>query len=179
MKQVADSKRRDVSFALGDLVYVKLQPYRQRSLARKPNEKLAPRFYGPFEILQQIGQVAYRLKLPSTSKIHDVFHVSQLKKAVGKHTSFPTIPSNLSPDMELLVEPLEVRSVRSSAQAGQAGTEVLIRWKGLPVFEDSWEQFEVISAQFPQFNLEDKVRVWVAGNVRPPINFTYVRRKKQ
>ncbi|XP_074369547.1 uncharacterized protein LOC141710938 [Apium graveolens] len=160
MKQTADSKCRE-------------------SLARKPNEKLAPRFYGPFEILQQIGQVAYRLKLPSTSKIHDVFHVSKLKKAVGKHTDFSTIPSNLSPNMELLVEPLEVRCVRSSDHTGKAGTEVLIRWKGLPAFEDSWEQFVVILKQFPQFNLEDKVRVWVAGNVRPPTHITYARRKKQ
>ena len=81
--------------------------------------------------------------------------------------------------MELLVEPLEVINVRSSTQPGQVGTEVLIRWKGLPAFEDSWEKFEFLMEKFPHVNLEDKVRVWAAGNVRPPTHITYVRRKKQ
>ncbi|XP_062096146.1 uncharacterized protein LOC133801929 isoform X2 [Humulus lupulus] len=65
--------------------------------------------------------------------------------------------------MELLVEPLEVINVRSSTQPGQVGTEVLIRWKGLPAFEDSWEKFEFLMEKFPHVNLEDKVRVWAAG----------------
>ena len=76
MQSFADSKRRDVNYEVGTFVYVKLRPYRQHSLARKINEKLAPRFYGPFEILRRIGKVTYQLKLPPTSKIHDVFHVS-------------------------------------------------------------------------------------------------------
>lgn len=48
MNAAADKKRRDVSFDINDRVYIKLQPYRQQSLARRPYEKLAPRFYGPF-----------------------------------------------------------------------------------------------------------------------------------
>ena len=57
--------------------------------------------------------------------------------------------------------------------------EVLIHWKDLPDFEDSWEPFEVIQQQFPSFNLEDKVQLWAAANVKPPIQITYVRRGKQ
>ena len=64
-------------------------------------------------------------------------------------------------------------------QHEKTGREVLVRWKDVPTFEDSWEPFEVIQHQFPDFNLEDKVRFWVAGNVKPPIQATYVRRRKQ
>ena len=56
---------------------------------------------------------------------------------------------------------------------------MLIRWKDLHAFEDSWEPFETFQHQFPSFNLEDKVRLWVVGNVKPLIQVTYVRRKKQ
>lgn len=62
MKDLADRKRRDEEFNVGDIVYLKLQPYRHKSLARRPFEKLAARFYGPFEITQRMGKVAYQLK---------------------------------------------------------------------------------------------------------------------
>lgn len=51
MKANEDKRRRDVHFNIGDKVFLKLQPYRQKSLSRKYNEKLAPRFYGPYTIL--------------------------------------------------------------------------------------------------------------------------------
>ena len=60
-------------------------------------------------------------------------------------------------------------AVRPSIVSGQAGSEVLIRWQDLPAYEDSREPFEVIQAQFPHFNLEDKVNAWVAGNDKPKI----------
>lgn len=74
-KTNADKKRRDDQFAMGDKVYVKLQPYRQQTVACRPYEKMAAKFYGPFEIVQRIGQVAYKLQLPDTSKIHPVLHI--------------------------------------------------------------------------------------------------------
>ena len=76
MKYCADKKRKDVSYEVGDMVYLKLQPYKQRSLATQIDEKLAPRFYGPYKILQKIGKVAYTLELPDSTLIHPTFHVS-------------------------------------------------------------------------------------------------------
>lgn len=83
MKAQADRHRTDRSFEVGDVVLLKLQPFIQTSVARRPFQKLAFRYYGPYTIQARVGTVAYRLNLPATSKIHPVVHVSLLKKALG------------------------------------------------------------------------------------------------
>ena len=72
-----------MQFEVGDLVYVKIRPYRQKTLATRVNEKLSPKFYGPFAVEKRIEKVAYKLSLPPSCAIHPVFHVSQLRKAEG------------------------------------------------------------------------------------------------
>lgn len=66
---------------MGDLVFLRLQPYRQSSLKQSGEEKLQHQFYGPYRITRKVGEVAYELELSEESKIHNVFHVSCLKKA--------------------------------------------------------------------------------------------------
>ena len=83
MKWYADKKTVDWSFNVGDWVYLRLQPYKQASVHHQKLGKLPPRFYDPFQILQKIGQVSYKLDLPAGSLIHPVFHVSNLKAKVG------------------------------------------------------------------------------------------------
>jgi hypothetical protein len=79
-KSYADHRRRELSFKVGDFVYLKVSP--MRGLRRfNVLGKLAPRFIGPFQILEKRGEVAYQLELsPQLSDVHEVFHVSQLKK---------------------------------------------------------------------------------------------------
>lgn len=76
MKELVNGHRRDIPFEVGDLVYLKLRPYCQNSLAKRPFEKLSPRYYGSFEVETKIGQVSYILKLPPSTTIHPIFHVS-------------------------------------------------------------------------------------------------------
>jgi len=76
MVQLANRKRSYRQFIPGDLVYLKLQPYHQKSIARKSSQKLASKFYGPYLVLKKIGFVAYKLLLPHTASIYPVFHVS-------------------------------------------------------------------------------------------------------
>jgi len=129
MKHQADKKRREVEFQVGDWVYLKIQPYHLKSLAKKRNEKLGPRFYGPYKILERIGAIAYRLELPEHSQVHLVFHVCLLKKAVTDSAQPQPLPSELSEDWELQVQPQDVLQLRYNA-ARQA--ELLIKWRGLP-----------------------------------------------
>lgn len=76
MKRFADMKCQPESFEVGQWVHVKLRPHRHTSISDSSQSKLAKRFFGPFEITERIGQVAYRLNLPTTSKIHPIFHNS-------------------------------------------------------------------------------------------------------
>ena len=80
MKRDADLKHRDVDYGVGDLVFLKIRPYRKVSLRKRRNEKLSAKFFGPYKIIERIGPIAYKLELLESSFIHPVFRVSQLKK---------------------------------------------------------------------------------------------------
>lgn len=84
-------------------------------MAKRVNEKLAPRFFGPYLILQKIGADAYKPQLPDTANIHPVFHVSQLCKAVGLTTPIQPLPPLLSSDLEWTVQPACVLGIRPSS----------------------------------------------------------------
>lgn len=84
MKQHSDQKRSKRSFKPWD--YLKLHPYRQRSLINRPSLKLAPCVYWPFQVAARIDIVAYKLTLSHQWKLHSIFHVSLLNKKIGDHT---------------------------------------------------------------------------------------------
>ncbi|XP_017644297.1 uncharacterized protein LOC108484927 [Gossypium arboreum] len=82
MKQMVDRKRSDREFQVGDLVYPRLQPYRQHSMRKIKNQKLSPKYFEPYLVEAKVGKVAYRLQLPHRARIHSTFHVLQLKKYI-------------------------------------------------------------------------------------------------
>lgn len=157
MKLCADQKRRDVNFQMGDLVYLKLQPYRQSSVVFRSSLKLTPRFFGPYKVIEWIGPVAYRLEQPCASKIHDVFHVSLLRKYLGSPVEVsPELPPISSFD-SILPQPERVLDTRV-VQKGhyRPKIEVLILWKGTPCKDATWKNLCRFSKQYPKFILADK-----------------------
>ncbi|XP_015054814.1 uncharacterized protein LOC107001181 [Solanum pennellii] len=75
LKTQADSKRSNLSFNVGDAVFLHLRPYLQKSSVKRLNENLSPRYFGTYKIVRRVGPVSYELQLPQTSKIHPIFHV--------------------------------------------------------------------------------------------------------
>ncbi|XP_044465435.1 uncharacterized protein LOC123195686 [Mangifera indica] len=112
MKQVADSKRRDMEFQVGDLVFLKLHPFHQQTVYRRAYQKLVSRFYGPYQIEAKVGKVAYKLKLPKGSRIHPVFHVSMLKQQVGDTNATSTELLPIADDSEIIMEPKAILDIR-------------------------------------------------------------------
>ncbi|KZV41973.1 peroxidase 64 [Dorcoceras hygrometricum] len=157
MVKQADANRKEVHFEVGDQVYLKLRPHKQQSVCKRIYQKLAPRYYGPFRILQKIGAVAYKLSLPSNSKIHPVFHVSCLKKAVGQKESNQPLPKGLETDLTTEFEPESVVAERYKQRGGEQVQQVLIHWKGRQVEEDTWEDVSAFVNQFPGFSLRTRL----------------------
>ena len=156
MKSQADQHRRDIVYEVGDYVYLKLQPYHQHSVVFRGSLKLAPRFFGPYKILARVGPVAYRLQLPDGSQIHDVFHVSLLKKRVGSVHSSPTLPPT-SDDFTILPQPeaiLDTHIIRKGKYRPK--TEILVKWAGAPKEDATWENQWRLTRQYPDFLLADK-----------------------
>nr|GEU62195.1 retrotransposable element Tf2 [Tanacetum cinerariifolium] len=107
MKSQADKHRTDREFMVGDWVYLKLQCHRQVTIRKEKQHKLSPKYYGPFQIIAKVGQVAYKLQLPNASQIHDVFHISQLKKCKGVVTHSGSLPGFHTQGV-MRVEPLAI-----------------------------------------------------------------------
>jgi hypothetical protein len=98
------------------MLFLKLQPYVQSSVARRAHHKLSFKFFGPFCVLERIVKVVYKLALPEGSTVHPIFHVSQLKSSSGDHTVSTDVPSELA----------VFQFLRKSYSA--AGRLVIIQW---------------------------------------------------
>ncbi|PNY02721.1 hypothetical protein L195_g026040, partial [Trifolium pratense] len=141
---------------VGEWVFLKLRPHRQQSVAKRINQKLAARFYGPFEIVDRIGEVAYKLKLPDHSKIHPVFHASLLKKVIGNYHAQSELPKELEITAEEDVYPEKILGSRVVMQNGVATHQSLVQWKHKSLDDVTWEENSFLKGQFPEVSLEDK-----------------------
>jgi len=108
MKQHVDQHHSERQFQEGDQVFLRLQPYKQTSLKDKGCQKLSPKFYGPYQVLQHIGEVAYKLALPPTVKTHPFFHVSCLKKVIGNNCRIQTSLPELDEEGSIWLQPEQV-----------------------------------------------------------------------
>lgn len=169
MKSQEDKKRSDKSFMCGEWVFVKLRAHKQQSVVTRINAKLAAKYYGPYPIIERIGAVAYKLKLPEGSRVHPVFHVSLLKKAVGNYQEDTELPDLLEEHVEVY-EPEAVLATRNVKQHGEEVKQLLIHWKGKTMEEATWEEELMLRSQFPKFDLEDKVHFDGGGIDRTQTN---------
>lgn len=145
MKSYADKKRNFREFAVGDWVYLKLQPYIQSSVARRANHKLCFKYFGPFQVLNRVGKVAYHLNLPDHSAIHPVFHVSQLKPAIGfKHAIQPRLPT-----LSLHQVPVSILESHQVKKGNSSSTQVLVQWSDAVAGEETWEDLVELKQRFP------------------------------
>ncbi|XP_076917571.1 uncharacterized protein LOC143577694 [Bidens hawaiensis] len=143
MTSLANACRIDKTFSVGDMVYLRLKDYRQCTVSFRQSKKLAKRFYGPFKILERIGQVAYKLELPQGSRIHPVFHVSLLRQAHGNPTSVPL------PEINDLGNYSRLPEVIIDERGEGDKREVLVSWKNKPMEEATWERYSNFQAEFP------------------------------
>lgn len=125
-------------------------------------QKLVCRFYDPYLIEQKISPVAYKLQLPSNSRIHPVFHISLLKKKIGDAT-FPTKDLSATTDKgNIILQPDFILDTRWIKRGGKIIEENLVKWKQLPAEEATWKLAQNLAEQFP--NLEDKVTLDGGGD---------------
>jgi hypothetical protein len=151
MKTFYDKKHTERTFNAGDWVYLKLQPYKQHSVERRIGHKLAPRYYGPYQVEEKIGSVAYSLELPHSARIHPVFHVSLLKKKIGESMVVAThLPPNMDPTNPRWF-PAKILQRGVFKKGAEPVTKWLIQWVGSTAEEATWEEAEVIQQRFPEF----------------------------
>eukprot|EP00253_Pinus_taeda_P004343 PITA_04343 len=102
-------------------------------------EKLQPRFFGPYRVIKSVGDVAYKLELPPGSRIHNLFHVSCLKRVLGQQiTTVMELPP-LAEEGHLILEPEAILETRERKLRSRIIIEYLVRWKNLLDEDATWE----------------------------------------
>jgi hypothetical protein len=161
-KAVYDRSHRPVEFEPGQWVWLRLLHRPVASLQVKGRGKLGPKFFGPYQVLQRVGKVAYKLALPAGARIHDVFHVGLLKPFYGEQ---PLQPPALPPlqNGRVLVQPEKVLKGRLA----RGRRQVLVRWKGAPPSESAWVDLDDFVQQYPGEAARPRVVMsWFAGRGR-------------
>ncbi|KAL0540150.1 hypothetical protein IC582_024380 [Cucumis melo] len=150
-KSYADVRRKDLEFEVGDKVFLKVAP--MRGVVRfERRGKLSPRFVGPFEILERIGPVAYRLALPpSLSTVHDVFHVSMLRKYVPDPSHVVDYePLEIDENLSYTEQPVEVLAREVKTLRNKEIPLVKVLWRNHRVEEATWEREDDMKSRYPE-----------------------------
>ncbi|KAL0561469.1 hypothetical protein IC582_001897 [Cucumis melo] len=150
-KSYADVRRKDLEFEVGDKVFLKVAP--MRGVVRfERRGKLSPRFVGPFEILERIGPVAYRLALPpSLSTVHDVFHVSMLRKYMPDPSHVVDYePLEIDENLSYAEQPVEVLAREVKTLRNKEIPLVKVLWRNHRVEEATWEREDDMRSRYPE-----------------------------
>ena len=161
-RSYANLKRKDIEYEVGDKVFLKVSPWK-KILRFGRKGKLSPRFIGPYEILERVGPVAYRLALPlELAKLHDVFHVSMLRR-------YRSDPSHILPVQDIQVqedftfdeEPKAILDREIRQLRNKQVPLVKVLWQHQGMEEATWEPESTMRVQYPQLfssgNFEDEI----------------------
>jgi hypothetical protein len=151
-KSYVDKRRRPLFFQVKDHVYLKVSPMKGVNRFGVKG-KLAPRYIGLFPILEQCGPVAYRLQLPETlSTIHNVFHVSQLKKCLRiRDPTIDVVGVALEPDLTYSEHPIQVLDQKDMITRKRTLKFYKIQWNQHTEDEATWETQDFLEKNFPRF----------------------------
>ena len=149
-KAYADRERRPEAFEVGDKVLLRVSPTRGvKRFGMKG--KLSPKYIGPYEILERVGEVVYRLALPpSLARVHDVFHVSQLRRYISdpSHVLRPE-EVQLSDDLTYEEVPVQILDRQDRVLRNKTVPLVKVLWRNHKVEEATWELESAMRQKYP------------------------------
>jgi hypothetical protein len=150
-KSCVDKRRRDLSFEIRDFVYLKVSPMRGTRKFRVKRE-LTPRYIGPLKIIDRKGEVAYQLELPpQLSEVHDVFHVSQLKKCLWVlEEQLPMEYLELGGDLTYSRRPIKILDTTEWVTCSKVIKMCKVQWSHHMEDEAMWEHEEELRADYPE-----------------------------
>ncbi|KAA3461756.1 DNA/RNA polymerases superfamily protein [Gossypium australe] len=149
-KSYADLKRKDIEFAIGDRVFLKVSPWK-KVLRFGRKGKLSLRFIGPYRMLKRVGPVAYQLELPSElSQIHEVFHVSMLRcYCLDPSHVVPVEEIDVMLDLSFEEEPVQILDHDVKVLRKKSVSLVKVWWRNHSSEEATWESEEAMRQQYP------------------------------
>lgn len=150
-KSYADAKRKDRKFMAGDNVFLKVAPMK-RIMRFGKKGKLSPRFIGPFEILERIGELAYKLALPpALVRIHNVFYVSMLRKYVHDATHVLSYePLQLQDDLTYEEGPSQILERKEHELRSKKIPLVKVFWRNHHTKNANWERDDELWVKYPK-----------------------------
>ena len=150
-KSYADLRRKPLAFEVGDKVLLKVSPMKGVMRFGKKG-KLSPKYIGPYEILERIGTVAYRSALPpELSKVHDVFHVSQLRRYISDPSHvIPTESVEVEPNLTFEERPVQILDRQEKILRRKVVPIVKVLWRSQKYEEATWETEESMRQKYPE-----------------------------
>jgi hypothetical protein len=150
-KSYADKRRRPLVFEVGDYVYLKVTPMKKKRFRIK--RKLAPRFVGPYKILERKGPVAYKLQLPeSMSAVFPVFHVSNLRKCLRVlEERVEPRGIKIKSDLEYREQPVRVLDIKNRVTWNRVVRTYKIQWSHHDEGDASWEMRDYLQKAYEDF----------------------------
>ncbi|XP_042380065.1 uncharacterized protein LOC121972465 [Zingiber officinale] len=149
-KSYVDLRRRNLEFAIGDHVFLKVSPLKGVLRFGKKG-KLSPRYIGPFEVLEQIGTRAYRLALPpNLSGVHNVFHVSMLRRYLNSSHIIGHESMQWRPDLSYEEMPKQILKHQIRKLRNKEIKMVKVLWGNHPREEATWEVEKDMQDRYPE-----------------------------